>query len=71
MVFQSVFPVSVGLLFTAWRLQGDALVAAVIALVAGVVLLVTAKVRGRLIAPLLILQGVFYVGYVVFVLRTI
>ena len=71
MVFQSVFPVSVGLLFTPWRLQGDALVAAVVALVASVVLLVTAKVRGRLVAPLLILQGAFYVGYVVFVLRTI
>src|SRR5205085_7375763 len=50
MVFQSVFPVSVGLLFRAWRLQCDALVAAVIALVAGTVLLGTAKVRGRLLA---------------------
>ena len=71
MVFQAVFPVTIGLLLTPWRLQGDALVAAIIALVASVVLLVTAKVKGRLIAPLLILQGAFYVGYVVFVLRTI
>jgi cation:H+ antiporter len=71
MVFQSVFPVTIGLLLTPWRLQGDALVAAIIALVAGGVLFVTAKMRGRLIAPLLILQGVFYVGYVAFVLRTI
>jgi hypothetical protein len=63
--------VTIGLLLTPWRLQGDALVAAIIALVAGGVLFVTARMRGRLIAPLLILQGVFYIGYVAFVLRTI
>jgi cation:H+ antiporter len=71
MVFQAVFPVTIGLLLTPWRLEGDALVAAIIALVASVVLYVTARVKGRLIAPLLIAQGAFYVGYVVFVLRTI
>jgi cation:H+ antiporter len=71
MVFQSVFPVTIGLLLTPWRLTGDALVAAVIALVASAVLFATARVRGRLHAPLLILQGAFYVGYVAFVLRTI
>ncbi len=71
MVFQAVFPVTIGLLLTPWRLEGDALVAAIVALVASVVLLVTARIKGRLIAPLLILQGAFYVGYVVFVLRTI
>jgi cation:H+ antiporter len=71
MVFQSVFPVTIGLLLTPWRLTGDALVAAVIALVASAVLFATARMRGRLHAPLLILQGVFYVGYVAFVLRTI
>jgi hypothetical protein len=57
-------------LVTPWRLDGDALVAAFVALVASLVLLVTARLRGRLIAPVLILQGAFYVGYVVFVLRT-
>jgi cation:H+ antiporter len=71
MVFQAVFPVTIGLLLTPWRLEGDALVAAIVALVASVVLLVTTRLKGRLIAPLLILQGAFYVGYVVFVLRTI
>ena len=68
MVFQSCFPVTVGLLLTPWRLTGDALVAALVALGAGVVLWVTLKVRGTLSARLLLLQGVFYVGYVVFVL---
>jgi cation:H+ antiporter len=71
MVFQSVFPVTIGLLLTPWRLQGGALVAALVALVAGGVLFVTARMHGRLMAPLLLLQGAFYVAYVVFVLRTI
>jgi cation:H+ antiporter len=68
MVFQSSFPVSVGLLLTPWRLTGDALVAALVALTAGSILWVTLKVRGALAAKLLLLQGVFYAGYVVFVL---
>ena len=46
MVFQSVFPVTVGLLLTPWHLQGYALVAALVALVASVVLYVTARKEG-------------------------
>jgi cation:H+ antiporter len=68
MVFQSSFPVTVGLLLTPWRLADEALVAAVIALVAGSVLYVTLRVRHRLSAPLLLLQGVFYAGYVWYVI---
>jgi cation:H+ antiporter len=71
MVFQSSFPVTVGLLLTPWLLEGTALVAAVTALVAGAVLWITLRVRGRLSAPLLLLQGVFYVGYVAYVLTRI
>ena len=71
MVFQSSFPVSVGLLFTPWVLTGEALVAAVIALAAGGVLYLTLRFRGRLEAPLLLAQGVFYVGYVTYVLTRI
>jgi cation:H+ antiporter len=68
MVFQSSFPVTVGLLFTPWELHDEALVAACIALVAGGVLYLTLRFRGRLSGPLLLLQGVFYVGYVSYVL---
>jgi cation:H+ antiporter len=68
MVFQSSFPVTVGLLLTPWRLADEALVAAVIALVAGSVLYVTLRVRHRLSAPLMLLQGVFYAGYVWYVI---
>jgi len=67
MVFQSVFPVTVGLLLTPWELAHEALVAATIALVAGSVLYATLRIRGRLTAPLLLVQGVFYVGYVAYV----
>jgi cation:H+ antiporter len=67
MVFQSSFPVSVGLLLTPWRLAGAGLVAAVIALAAGSVLYATVRIRGRFNAWLLLGQGVFYVGYVVYV----
>jgi cation:H+ antiporter len=67
MVFQSAFPVTVGLLLTPWELAHEALVAACVALLAGSVLYMTLRIRGRLSAPLLLLQGVFYVGYVAYV----
>ena len=67
MVFQSSFPVTIGLLFTPWDLAHEALVAASVALVAGSVLYLTLRFRGRLSAPLLLAQGVFYVGYVAYV----
>lgn len=68
MVFQSSFPVTVGLLLTPWHLAHEALVAACIALVAGSVLYLTIRVRHRFTAPLLLAQGAFYAGYVVYVL---
>jgi cation:H+ antiporter len=67
MVFQSSFPVTVGLLLTPWELAHEALVAAVVALLAGSVLYLTLRFRGRLSARLLLLQGVFYVAYVAYV----
>jgi cation:H+ antiporter len=72
MVFQSSFPVMIGLLLTEWRFTGsqnlDSLMAAIVALVAGSVLWLTVKIRGRLAAPLLLIQGAFFAGYVIFVL---
>ena len=69
MVFQASFPVTIGLLFTDWRLEGTALSAAIVALAAGGVLWLTLRFRGRLSAPLLLFQGFFYVGYVAYVLK--
>src|SRR5438132_325799 len=58
MVFQSSFPVTVGLLLTPWRFTGpgnvDELLAAIVALAAGTVLWITLLVRGRLEARLLL-----------------
>jgi cation:H+ antiporter len=68
MVFQSSFPVTIGLLLTPWRLTGDALVGALVALAAGSILWLTIRIRGSLGAPLLLVQGGIYGVYVVYVL---
>jgi len=68
MVFQSSFPVTIGLLLTPWHLAHEALVAAAVALVAGLVLWLTIRFRGSFSAPLLLLQGGFWLGYVAYVL---
>jgi len=66
MVFQAVFPVAIGLLFTPWELSHEALVAALVALGAGTMLYAALVVRGRLGPRLLLLQGVFYAGFVAY-----
>ena len=68
MVFQSSFPVTVGLLLTPWHLAHEALVAAAIALVAGSVLWATIRLRGAFSAWILLAQGAFWLGYLVYVL---
>jgi cation:H+ antiporter len=68
MVFQSSFPVTVGLLLTPWHLAHEALVAAAIALAAGSVLWLTIRFRGRFSARLLLLQGGFWAAYLVYAL---
>jgi cation:H+ antiporter len=64
MVFQAVFPVAIGLLFTPWRLSHESLLAALVALGAGAVLYASLVLRGRLGPRLLLLQGAFYAGFV-------
>jgi cation:H+ antiporter len=68
LVFQAVFPVTVGLLLTPWRLSGEALTAALVALGAGVVLFATLLARGRLGAWLLLVQGAIYIAYVAYLI---
>jgi cation:H+ antiporter len=67
MVFQASFPVTIGLLLTPWRLDGDALASALVALAAGSILWLTMKVRGALGARLLLANGVLFAAYVAFV----
>ena len=72
MVFQSTFPVTVGLLFTSWRLSQSGLISGLIALAAALLTYTNMRIKGRLDARLMVAQAVFYAGYVVYVLvRTI
>jgi len=68
MAFQAVFPVTIGLLLTPWKLSGEALVAAIVALGAGAVLYATLRIRGRLGAWILLLQGAIYAAYVAYLI---
>ncbi|MFN2545168.1 MAG: sodium:calcium antiporter [Actinomycetota bacterium] len=68
MVFGTAFPVSIGLLLTPWRLSGDSMVAALVALAAAATLYLTLVFRGHFKGPLLLGQGVLYAGYVAYVL---
>jgi len=68
LVFGTVFPVSIGLLLTPWRLSGDSLAAALVALGAAILLYGSLRIRGRMSARLLLVQGLFYAVYVGFVL---
>jgi cation:H+ antiporter len=71
MVFQSTFPVSIGLVFTSWRLTGDGLIAGVVALGATGVVLLTLRVRHGLNPKLLVLQATLFAAYVTYVLLTL
>lgn len=65
MVFQSTFPVSIGLLFTEWKLTGMAFFSAVIALTSTCIILIELTVRKRISPYTLLLGGVFYLAYAV------
>jgi cation:H+ antiporter len=67
MVFQSTFPVSVGLIFTTWRLNQVGLVSGVLALVSGTVFYLTLRLRHRLTWWSLGGAGSMYVVYLVYV----
>jgi cation:H+ antiporter len=68
MVFQSTFPVSVGLLFTPWKVEGMALVSAILALVSAALVLGVVT-SGRKISPIVMMVGgVFYVVYAIAVI---
>jgi cation:H+ antiporter len=63
MVFQSTFPVSVGLLFTEWKLTGMALFSAVIALVSAIVILMEIVIRKKISPFSMLFGGVLYLIY--------
>jgi cation:H+ antiporter len=65
MVFQSTFPVSLGLLFTDWTISGLALLSAVLALASALVLLADISVRKKLSPITVMLGGAFYLIYAI------
>jgi cation:H+ antiporter len=67
MVFQSTFPVSVGLIFTTWQLTETGLVSGVLALVSGTVFYLTLRFRHTLTWWSLGGAGTVYAAYLVYV----
>ena len=68
MVFQSTLPVSIGLAFTPWQLDGYSVLAACLALAGGFVAILTLQIRRRFSGRAILLWGALYavfVGYVV------
>jgi len=67
MVFQSTFPVTIGMLFTSWNLDGISLVSATIALLSGLVNYVLLRVRGKMSPLPLVLSGILYLVFIMHV----
>lgn len=68
MVFQSTFPVSVGLLFTDWQIKGLALISALMTLSLGFVYIIFLTLFKKLPISLLLLSGLAYFLYILLVL---
>jgi cation:H+ antiporter len=66
MVFQSCIPVSIGILFTNWHLDIKVLVSAALALSSTMVTYLWMKVRGKLTPFPLLMGGLFYASFIVF-----
>jgi cation:H+ antiporter len=67
MVFQSTFPVSVGLIFTSWSLTRDGLVSGALALVSGLVFYLTLRFKHALTWWSLGGAGSMYAVYMIYV----
>lgn len=63
MVFQSTFPVSVGLFFTDWQITGMALLSAMIAILSSLVLLGTILIKKRITPLTMLFSGSLYLIY--------
>jgi cation:H+ antiporter len=71
MVFQSTFPVTIGLVFTPWRLSQAGLVSGLIAIAAALITYSSLRLRGHLDARLMLCQALLYGGYVVYLLTVV
>ena len=68
MVFQSVFPVSLGLLFTDWSISGLPLLSSVLALLSASVILGDISLRNKLSPVTVLISGLFYLAYAAVIL---
>jgi cation:H+ antiporter len=68
MVFQSCILPTVGIIATPWQLNEPAIVAALLGIAASVSLYAILKTRKQLRASYLIISGVFYFGFITYVL---
>lgn len=69
MVFQSTFPVSIGIIFTEWNITGYALFSACLAILSGLLVLGEIHIRKRISPLTLIFSGSFYFIYAIFILN--
>jgi cation:H+ antiporter len=70
MVFQSTLPVSIGLAFTPWELDGYAILAACLALAGGFVAILTLQIRRRFSIRAIVIWAALYAVFVAYVLLT-
>lgn len=68
LVFQSTFPVSVGLLLTPWQLNTVSLVSAGAALCSGFLLLIWIRLKKTIAWWVLLISGLFYAAFVIYAL---
>ncbi|MCS7278831.1 MAG: sodium:calcium antiporter [Thermodesulfobacteriaceae bacterium] len=68
MVFQTTFPVSIGLIFTPWEIKGLALVAAIITILLNLFYLWFLKTFNKISPYVLFLSGFSYIIYVVLII---
>lgn len=68
MVFQSCIPVSIGLLGTSWVLDTKVIVSAILALLSSLTTYLWIKVKGKLNPIPLLIGGVFYTIFLVFLI---
>ncbi len=71
MVFQATFPVSVGLLFTSWKIKGLALFSALITLFLGIFYMFVLKISKKLPPYVFFISGFFYLFYIYLIIRTL
>lgn len=70
-VFQSTILVSIGLVFTSWELDFYTILNILLALLSGILLYLSLKLRGKLYASYMLIGGILYLLYVLIVLGVV